>query len=209
MARVTTEDCITSIPNRFQLVIYACSRARELLGGTEPNVQKDNDKFTVVALREIADEKISAKQREMNFRKLYLNSFDNEYISKFVLGRHWNKIDSQTKKSFIKSFNDYLIMVYAPKFKGWNGEFKTIGSQFENNMYIVAMSLVSKGKKVPSLNLDWRMYISKNGGFRILDVNIDGVSMLVTQRAEFSSVIKNHPKGVKGLIQQMVKKVNS
>ena len=58
MARVTTEDCITSIPNRFQLVIYACSRARELLGGSEPNVQKDNDKFTVVALREIADKKI-------------------------------------------------------------------------------------------------------------------------------------------------------
>ena len=58
MARVTTEDCITSIPNRFQLVIYACTRARELLGGTEPNVQKDDDKFTVVALREIADKKI-------------------------------------------------------------------------------------------------------------------------------------------------------
>ena len=58
MARVTTEDCTTSIPNRFQLVIYACSRARELLGGAEPNVQKDDDKFTVVALREIADKKI-------------------------------------------------------------------------------------------------------------------------------------------------------
>ena len=58
MARVTTEDCTTSIPNRFQLVIYACSRARELLGGSEPNVQKDNDKFTVVVLREIADKKI-------------------------------------------------------------------------------------------------------------------------------------------------------
>ena len=58
MARVTTEDCTASIPNRFQLVIYACSRARELLGGSEANVQKDNDKFTVVALREIADKKI-------------------------------------------------------------------------------------------------------------------------------------------------------
>ncbi len=58
MARVTTEDCITSIPNRFQLVIYACSRARELLGGSDPFVAKDNDKFTVVALREIAEKKI-------------------------------------------------------------------------------------------------------------------------------------------------------
>ena len=58
MARVTTEDCITSIPNRFQLVIYSCSRARELLSGNEANVAVDNDKQTVIALREIADKKI-------------------------------------------------------------------------------------------------------------------------------------------------------
>jgi DNA-directed RNA polymerase subunit omega len=58
MARVTTEDCITSIPNRFELVIYSCSRARELLSGNEANVAIDNDKQTVVALREIADKKI-------------------------------------------------------------------------------------------------------------------------------------------------------
>ena len=58
MARVTTEDCITSIPNRFQLVIYSCSRARELLSGNEANVTIDNDKQTVIALREIADKKI-------------------------------------------------------------------------------------------------------------------------------------------------------
>ena len=58
MARVTTEDCIISIPNRFQLVIYSCNRARELLSGNEANVDIDNDKQTVVALREIADKKI-------------------------------------------------------------------------------------------------------------------------------------------------------
>ena len=58
MARVTTEDCITSIPNRFELVIYSCRRARELLSGNEANVAIDNDKQTVIALREIADKKI-------------------------------------------------------------------------------------------------------------------------------------------------------
>ena len=58
MARVTTEDCITSIPNRFQLVIYACTRARDLASGSEANVSNDNDKGTVIALREIADKKI-------------------------------------------------------------------------------------------------------------------------------------------------------
>ena len=58
MARVTTEDCTVSIPNRFQLVIYACNRARELTSGDEATVPIDNDKNTVVALREIADKKI-------------------------------------------------------------------------------------------------------------------------------------------------------
>ena len=58
MARVTTEDCTTSIPNRFQLVIYACNRARDLTSGTEAEVTIDNDKNTVVALREIASENV-------------------------------------------------------------------------------------------------------------------------------------------------------
>ena len=58
MARVTTEDCVTSIPNRFQLVIYACRRARDLSSGNEANVEINNDKNTVVALREIADKKL-------------------------------------------------------------------------------------------------------------------------------------------------------
>ena len=59
MARVTTEDCITSIPNRFQLVIYACNRARDLTSGTQAGVSADNDKNTVIALREIAEKKIA------------------------------------------------------------------------------------------------------------------------------------------------------
>ena len=159
-------------------------------------------------ITDIADVQISPEQRQLNFRKLYFNAFDNEYISKFVLGRHWNKIDTKTRQKFIKSFNDYLIMIYAPKFKGWSGKFKTIDSEFQDNMYVVSMSLVSS-KEAPTLKLDWRMYIAKTGNFKILDVNIDGVSMLVTQRAEFSSVIKNHPRGVNGLIEQMVKKDKS
>ena len=58
MARVTTEDCTTSIPNRFQLVIYACNRARDLTSGSQAGVSVDNDKNTVIALREIAEKKI-------------------------------------------------------------------------------------------------------------------------------------------------------
>ena len=64
----------------------------------------------------------------------------------------------------------------------------------EKNFYNVKMDVINKTD--PYLNLIWKIYLDKNNQFKILDVNIDGVSMLVTQRAEFMSVIKNNPNGV-------------
>jgi DNA-directed RNA polymerase subunit omega len=58
MARVTVEDCVEKIPNRFELVLLAGQRAREISTGSELSVDRDNDKNPVVALREIAEETI-------------------------------------------------------------------------------------------------------------------------------------------------------
>lgn len=58
MARVTVEDCVLKIPNRFELVMLAAQRARNISRGEAPTVDRDNDKNPVVALREIADETI-------------------------------------------------------------------------------------------------------------------------------------------------------
>ena len=58
MARVTVEDCVDKIPNRFDLVLLAAQRAREISGGAELTVDRDRDKNPVVALREIAEEMV-------------------------------------------------------------------------------------------------------------------------------------------------------
>ena len=55
MARITVEDCVEKIPNMFELVLVASKRARQLANGAEPMVERENDKPTVVALREIAE----------------------------------------------------------------------------------------------------------------------------------------------------------
>lgn len=60
MARVTVEDCVVRVPNRFELVLMAANRARQISAGDEPTVLEDNDKNPVIALREIADETITA-----------------------------------------------------------------------------------------------------------------------------------------------------
>ncbi|MGV6811227.1 MAG: DNA-directed RNA polymerase subunit omega [Brevirhabdus sp.] len=62
MARVTVEDCVDKVPNRFELVMLAAHRAREISAGGELTVDRDNDKNPVVALREIAEETQSAEE---------------------------------------------------------------------------------------------------------------------------------------------------
>ena len=62
MARVTVEDCVDKIPNRFDLVLMAAQRAREISGGAELTIDRDRDKNPVVALREIAEETVRPKE---------------------------------------------------------------------------------------------------------------------------------------------------
>jgi DNA-directed RNA polymerase subunit omega len=58
MARITVEDCVKTIPNRFEMTLAAATRARQLAGGATPLVEDDKDKPTVVALREVAEGKV-------------------------------------------------------------------------------------------------------------------------------------------------------
>ena len=157
-------------------------------------------------IEKVSNVNLSDSERIVNFRNLYLDSFDNYYISRFVLGQYWKRLDSNMRKQFVESFNDYIVTTYAPKFKGWEGTFKATHSLLENNYYNVKMNVLNKDG--PTLKFMWKIYLDKNKNFKILDVNIDGVSMLVTQRAEFMSVIKNNPKGVIGLIEAMKKKTS-
>jgi len=62
MARVTVEDCVDKVPNRFELVMLAAHRAREIAAGAPITVEQDNDKNPVIALREIAEETISVEE---------------------------------------------------------------------------------------------------------------------------------------------------
>lgn len=65
MARITVEDCLETINNRFELVLTATKRARQIGHGAEPMIPEENDKPTVIALREIADGHIDAERVDM------------------------------------------------------------------------------------------------------------------------------------------------
>ena len=78
MARITVEDCIDKFPSRFELVLVASNRARKLYAGENPTIEKDNDKNTVIALREIADETLTIEQLKNDLIEEYQTSTFSE-----------------------------------------------------------------------------------------------------------------------------------
>ena len=80
MARVTVEDCVDKIPNRFDLVLMAAQRARQISGGADLTIDRDRDKNPVVALREIADVTVKPKDLEeaivTNLQKVRIDEED-------------------------------------------------------------------------------------------------------------------------------------
>tara|TARA_E500000178_G_C16874185_1_gene685886 strand:+ start:246 stop:680 length:435 start_codon:yes stop_codon:yes gene_type:complete len=79
MARITVEDCIDKFPSRFELVLVASNRARKLYSGESPTVEIDNDKNTVIALREIADETLSSEYLKNDLIEEYqTNTFSED-----------------------------------------------------------------------------------------------------------------------------------
>ena len=83
MARITVEDCIDKFESRFELVLVASNRARKLHSGDSPTVEKDNDKNTVIALREIAGETINVDELKNNLVEEYqtVSAYNEEDLS--------------------------------------------------------------------------------------------------------------------------------
>jgi len=92
MARITVEDCLDNVDNRFDLVMLATKRARQLAtGGKEPLVKEDSDKVTVIALREIAEgliteESLAARNMQEDIDDVFEESIDEELLAAAVEG---------------------------------------------------------------------------------------------------------------------------
>ena len=92
MARVTVEDCITKVRNRFDLVLFSGQRARQISGGAELEIERDNDKNPVVALREIAEDKVKPADLKENIiqsmqRHVEVDEPEEDDLSLLLAGR--------------------------------------------------------------------------------------------------------------------------
>lgn len=108
MARVTTEDCVTEIPNRFELIMIASQRARKIGAGSPITLPRDNDKNTVVALREIAEKTVSIPelQEDMthSYQRVHESDSDDIDLAELI-GKEASAMDDED--AFMRSAGAY------------------------------------------------------------------------------------------------------
>ena len=151
---------------------------------------------------EVLSKKAPPAERLVRFRQLFQADFDGPGIARFVLGRYWRSASEQEQQEYLKLFEDYVVFVYGARLSNFNGEtFKVRGSRTDESGTIVSTDIISPKGDAP-IKVDWRL-ITDHGSFKINDVIIEGISMLVTQRSEFASVIQRHGGQVRELLAMM------
>lgn len=130
------------------------------------------------------------QERERRFDALLSGNFDIPRISRFVLGRYWRTASPQERQRFTDLFERWIIRTYSARFSEYSGEtVKVTGSRNESETSTVVSSQLLRPNGAPPAKVDWRVR-KENGGYKIVDVDVEGVSMALTQRDEFASVIQ-------------------
>lgn len=153
---------------------------------------------------EVLGPSVPEAQRVTRFRQLFQADFDVAGIARFVLGRYWNIATPQQQQEFLNLFQAYVAQAYAIQLGQYGGEpFRVTGARQAGIETIVTSEIDRSGGS--PIVVDW--YLIQNGGYyKITDVYIGGVSMKVTERDEFASVIQRSG-GISGLLAELRQKV--
>ncbi len=147
----------------------------------------------------ILDQHLPGPERETRFKALLLENFDMPRISRFVLGRYWLTATAQEKEDFSKLLPDYVSRSYSNRFANYSGEtLKVTGSRPAGQNATIVRSRIDSPPGGPPINVEWRV-VQTGNDFRIVDVAVDGVSLVLTHRDEFSAVIEREGGGVSTL----------
>lgn len=142
-----------------------------------------------------------AKQAE--FRGLLDSSFDLNTISRFVLGRYWNTATPAQQKEYQQLFRNMIVDTYSARFTEYKGQqldVKSYRSIGKGDTLVTSYMIPANGGE--QVQIDWR--VRKNGAaYKIVDVIVAGVSMSVTQRSDFASVIQRGGGNIEALLTEL------
>ncbi|HSD35855.1 MAG TPA: ABC transporter substrate-binding protein [Alphaproteobacteria bacterium] len=188
-------------------VAWQPAGAQDFMSAKEPGAFIDE--LGAAAIQHLTDKTINSEERRSRFRDLMHKAFNVPGIGRFVLGRYWNQATEEERQEYMRLFEELVVRTYADRFSEYSGEKFAVGKvqrDAERANYATVLTTISRPNG-QSVRVDWRVRQEEDQSWRVVDIVIEGVSMSVTQRSEFASVIESKGGTVKGLIDTLRQKV--
>lgn len=158
------------------------------------------------AISILRDNSRSLEKRELEFQTLLYDGFALNRIARFVVGGQWRKMTVEQQGDYQQLFKLWVLKTYSVRLGGYSGQSFSILKVVEagtTDRYV--RTLITQPKGGDSVRCDWRIR-EIDGKYKIVDIVVEGISMVVTQRQEFAAVVKRH--GVDGLIETLRARVS-
>lgn len=146
------------------------------------------------------------KTQTKKLEKMIRTNVDIPWIGQFVMGRFWRQASDKQKADYLKNYEDFIATTYASRFTEYKGDgFVVTNARSDaENKFTVKMSIKTDNE---AMLVDYKVRKNDSGKFKIYDLNVEGVSLITTQRSEFSSILQN--KGINYLISELGNKTDS
>jgi phospholipid transport system substrate-binding protein len=170
----------------------------------------------VVLIRTLGDEAVKilaapnsdVAHRRASFSILFREAFDAPTIGRFVLGRYWRTATPEEQKQYIEVFGRYVVAIYADRFSKYSGEqFIVSGSRQDGPDTATVISQIVPVNGNPPIHLEWKL-ARESSGYKVTDVVAENVSLSLTKRDEFATVLERNGGSVSGLIAMLKEKAN-
>jgi len=161
--------------------------------------------FADIGISQILESDNPKTEKTEQFRQLFVEAFDIPAIGRFVLGRYWRQTKEDQRTLFLGFFEDMIVYTWSRRFGQYDGQTLRLETNVPDgkNGALVTSSIIDKAGE--TFTISWRLR-QRYQSLKIVDVIIEGVSMAITYRQEYSSVIRRE-NGIDGLIDELSSQV--
>jgi len=167
----------------------------------------DDLAVTVVAI--FNNPQLSPDDKENGMRAIAVRDFDVPRTARFVLGRYWKDTPEQQREEFRRTFEHYMVHIYAGQFNLYHDvSFDVKSAQPIDDNRTLVRTVITRRDMRPPIHVDWQVVRSGNG-YKIIDVSVEGVSQLLVLRDQFMEVMDHNGGSVSGLIATLRQKTGA
>ena len=164
--------------------------------------------FADTGIKDVLNADIEPQEQLTRWNDLFVGFFDIPTISRFVAGRHWRRASNEDREAFVDTFRKYIVYTWYRRFDEYTGQTLEVQNTAPDgdNGVVVSTSMKAGGNR--SFEIQWRLR-NREDGMKIVDIIVEGVSMALTYRQEYASVIKRSGGGIPGLTGELDKEIAS